>query len=195
MGSERLQRPDDDRYYVRPWSPGFLQGDIFKDVPLGFPFPPDAVFAEEGARRFLAGPFEAGLALLTTPSCAMAAQGPDAEPGEYAHSARTLVPLRPVDELVKAEAVPARNLGHLRADRLLNYLYLPAYAELGIPESAGLLYLPVTVHHEVIAPDRVAQLTGEAFWHLRAKLMAFCGGFLVHPSEFGDVPEPQARTA
>jgi hypothetical protein len=90
--------------------------------------------------------------------------------------------------------VPERNLGHLRADRLVNYLYLPADAGLGLPESAALLYLPVTIHHDVIAEDRIAQLTGEAFWHFRAKLMAFCGGFLIHPSEFGDPPDPQART-
>lgn len=195
MASEKLERPADDKYYVQPWSANFLQGDIFKDVPLGFPFPPDAVFVEEGKRRFLSGPFDAGHAMLITPSCAMAAQGAESRPGEYAHPARTLVPLRPIEELVEGGAVPERNLGHLRADRLVNYLYLPADRAIGLAESAALLYLPVTVHHDVLADDRVAQLTGEAFWHFRAKLMAFCGGFLVHPSEFGDPPEPQARIA
>jgi hypothetical protein len=195
VASEEIRRPDEGRYYVPPWSANFLQGDIFQDVPLGFPLPPDAVFVEEGERRFLSGPFDAGLAMLLTPSCAMAAQGAEVEPGEYAHPARTLVPLRPIDELIEAGVVPERNLGHLKADRLVNYLYLPAEPELDIPESVGLLYLPVTVHHDVIAEDRVAQLTGEAFWHLRMKLMAFSGGFFIHPSEFGEPPEPQARTA
>lgn len=195
MASEKIRRPDDDRYFVRPWSANLLQGDIFRDVPIGFPLPPDAVFIEEGERRFLSGPFDAGPAMLITPSCAMAAQGAEAEPGEYAHPARTLVPLRPIQELVEADAIPEANLGHLRADRLVNYLYLPSDSALGLPEGVALLYLPVTVHHDVIAQDRIAQLTGEAFWHVRAKLMAFCGGFLIHPSEFGEPPEAQARTS
>jgi hypothetical protein len=195
VASEKLERPADDNYYVSPWSANFLQGDIFKDVPLGFPFPPDAVFVEEGERRFLSGPFDAGHAMLISPSCAMVAQGPEAPPGEYAHPARTLVPLRPVDELIEGGAVPEGNIGHLRADRLVNYLYLPADRTIGVPESAALLYLPVTVHHDVISQDRVAQMTGDAFWHFRAKLMAFWGGFVIHPSEFGEPPEPQARTS
>lgn len=62
-----------------------------------------------------------------------------------------------------------------------------------LPESAALLYVPVTVHHDVIAQDRFAQLTGAAFWHLRVKLMAFVGGFLLDASELGDVPEPHER--
>lgn len=195
MASEKLERPADDDYYVAPWSANFLQGDIFKDVPLGFPFPPDAVFVEEGERRFLSGPFDAGHAMLITPSCAMAAQGAEARPGEYAHPARTLVPLRSVVELIEGGAIREENLGHLRADRLVNYLYLPADRTIGMAESAALLYLPVTVHHDVIAQDRVAQLTGTAFWHFRANLMVFCGGFLIHPSEFGEPPEPRARTS
>lgn len=62
-----------------------------------------------------------------------------------------------------------------------------------MPESAALLYLPVTVHHDVIAHDRIAQLTGAAFWHLRVKLIAFVGGFLLDPSELGDIPHPHER--
>lgn len=161
------------------------------DVPVAIPAPPDAVVMAEGERRFVSGPFDAGPAMLISPSCAIAAQGPSVSPGSYAHPARTLVPIRPVDELVDAGAIPDHNLGNLRADRLRNDLYLPAMRDL--PESAALLYVPVTVHHDVIAQDRFAQLTGAAFWHLRVKLMAFVGGFLLDASELGDVPEPHER--
>jgi hypothetical protein len=191
MSASKLHRPADEAYYVEPWSDTFLQGDLFKDVPIAIPAPPDAVVMAEGERRFVSGPFDAGPAMLISPSCAIAAQGPTIPPGSYAHPARTSVPIRSVDELVEAGAIPERNLGNLRADRLRNYLYLPAVQDW--PEGAALLYMPVTVHHDVIAQDRVAQLTGAAFWHLRVKLMAFVGGFLLDPSELGDVPEPHER--
>jgi hypothetical protein len=191
MSASKLQRPADDAYYVEPWSDTFLQGDLFKDVPVAIPAPPDAVVLAEGERRFVSGPFDAGPAMLISPSCAIAAQGPNVSPGSYAHPARMLVPIRPVHELVDAGAIPEHNLGNLRADRLANYLYLPPMSDM--PESAALLYMPVTVHHDVIARDRFAQLTGAAFWHLRVKLMAFVGGFLLDPSELGDVPEPHER--
>lgn len=191
MSASSLRRPDDDDYYVDPWSETFLQGDLFTDVPIAIPAPPDAVVMAEGERRFVSGPFDASPAMLISPSCAIAAQGRSAPPGAYAHPPRTLVPVRPVDTLLEAGAVPERNLGLLRADRLRNYLYVPAGP--AWPESAALLYLPVTVHHDVIVNDRVAQLTGTAFWHLRIKLMAFIGGFLLDPTELGDPPAPYDR--
>lgn len=193
MAASKLRRPDDGDYYVEPWSDTFLQGDLFKDVPIAVPAPPDAVFVDEGNRHFLSGPFDAGPAMLISPSCAIAAQGSVVTAGAYAHPARTLIPIRPVDELLEAGAIPDRNLGLLRADRLRNYLYLPA-GPAG-PESAGLLYMPITVHHDVIAEDRVAQLTGAAFWHLRVKLMAYAGGFLLDPAELGEPPAPHERTS
>ena len=52
-----------------------------------------------GARRFLSGPFEVGLAMLVTPTCSMRAQG---APDRYAHPVRSLVPLGPFEELVGA---------------------------------------------------------------------------------------------
>jgi hypothetical protein len=191
MSASKLQRPPDDRYYVEPWSEAFLQGDLFKDVPVAIPAPPDAVVMAEGERRFVSGPFDAGPAMLISPSCAIAAQGPNVPPGSYAHAARTLVPIRPVDELLDAGAIPEHNLGNLHADRLRNYLYLPPISDM--PESVALLYMPITVHHDVIAQDRFAQLTGAAYWHLRVKLMAFVGGFLLDPNELGDVPDPYER--
>lgn len=191
MATAKVTRPPDDEYYTDPWTDQLLQGDIFLNVPLGMIAPPDAVVIAEGERRFVTGPFDAGPAMLISPSCAIAAQGQGVEAGQYAHPARILIPVRPLEQLVEANAIVGDNLGHFQADRLVNYLYLPAGTDW--PESAGLLYLPITIHHEVIAQDRVAQLTGRAFWHLRYKLMAFFGGFKVHPDEFGAVPGPQER--
>jgi len=175
------QRPADDDYFVGPWSPVFFQGDIFENVPLGFPAPPDAVILQEGTRRFITGPFDAGLAMLVNPTCLMAAQG--APEGSYAHPARTLAPIRPVDELLADKVISESSLGHLRGDRKRGFMYLPSSAELGWRESAALLYLPITIHHTVIAQDRVAQLTGSAFWHLRVLLMALWGGLAVDSTE------------
>lgn len=192
MATEKVARPADDDYYVVPWTDQFLQGDIFLNVPLGIIAPPDAVVMDAGERRFVTGPFDAGPAMLISPTCAMAAQGSEAEAGAYAHPARTLVPVRPLEQLVEAGAIANENLANFRADRLVNYLYAPAGPDW--PESAVLLYLPITVHHDVIAPDRAVQLTGAAYWHLRYKLMAFFGGYKVHPSEFGGAPRATERT-
>lgn len=198
MATRKVAGPPDDDYYVdKPWTEQILQGDIFLNVPLGMIAPPDAILIAEGERRFVTGPFDAGPAMLISPSCAIAAQGKDIEAGQYAHPARILIPIRPLDQLVEAGAIPSDNVGLFRADRLANYLYLPEGPEgpegPGWPESAGLLYLPITIHHDVIAQDRAAQLTGSAFWQLRYKLMAFIGGFKVHPDEFGPVPGPGER--
>jgi hypothetical protein len=193
MNGGKFQRPTDDEYYVAPWSASFLQGDIFKDVPLGFAAPPDAVVMAEGERRFITGPFDAGPAMLLSPSCAIAAQGRGVAPGTYAHPARILAPIRPVSQLVEQGALSDQNLALLRADRLRNYFYLPAQGD--TPEGVALLYLPITVHHDVIRDERTAQLTGKAFWHLRVKLMAFYGSFLLDPGELGDPPGPTERTS
>src|SRR3954453_16191959 len=103
MRGGRLRRPADDDYYVKPGSDNFLQGDIFKEVPLGFAAPPDAVVMAEGERRFISGPFDAGPAMLISPSCAIAAQGSGATPGTYAHPARIMLPIRPLAELLENE--------------------------------------------------------------------------------------------
>jgi hypothetical protein len=191
VSPSRLQRPGDDDYYVEPWSATFLQGDLFKEVPFALPAPPDAVVIDEGERRFVSGPFDATMAMLLSPSCTIAAQGHGISAGTYSHPARSLVPIRPVESLIAAGVIADGNVGHLRADRLRNYMYLPA-GPAG-PESAALLYMPITMHHDVIANARIAQLTGAAYWHLRVKLMAFIGGFLLDPSELGPVPTPQGR--
>jgi hypothetical protein len=194
----KSRRPADDRYYVEPWSPVYMQGDIFRDVPLQFPWPPDVVLPgeEEGSRVFISGPFETTLAILLTPTCTMAAQGPAAQDGQYAMPARSLAPVRPVEELVDRGAIdPDRQLGNLRGDRLRNYLYLPASEMLEIPESAALIYQPTTLHHEVLDGLRIAQLTGEAYWQFRRSMAFFSAGVRIELEDLGPPPAPQNRTS
>ena len=81
----------------------FNQGDLFRDVPLAYPGAADqAVLSEEDvsaeARRFLSGPFDVGFGMLITPTCSIRAQGAVS----YAHQVKTLVPVRPFEELVEA---------------------------------------------------------------------------------------------
>jgi hypothetical protein len=185
-----VTRPGDDDYYVEPWSDTFLQGDLFVDVPFAVPAPPDAVFMSEGDRRFLSGPFDAGPAMLISPSCTIAAQG--SPPGTYAMPARSLIPIRPLAELEEAGAITEKNVGNLRADRLRNYLYLPPGSPLD-DESVALLYMPLTMHHDVIADERRSQLTGVAYHHLRVKLIAYASGLVIDPAVLGEPPDPLER--
>ncbi len=187
-----IKRPPDDAYYVEPWSDTFLQGDFFDSVPLAIAAPPDAVLMAEGERRFVSGPFDAGTAMLLSPSCTISAQGAPA--GTYAMPARTVVPVRSLEELMAAGAIAEHNVGNLRADRLRNYLYLPPGGPMDV-ESVALLYLPITLHHDVIADQRTAQLSAVAYWHLRVKLTGFYAGILLDPSAFGEVPADRDRTS
>lgn len=151
---------------------------------------------EEGSRVFISGPFETTLAILLTPTCTMAAQGPAAQEAQYAMPARSLAPVRPVEELVDRGAIdPDRQLGNLRGDRLRNYLYLPASEVLGIPESAALIYQPTTLHHEVLDGLRIAQLTGEAYWQLRRSMAFFTAGVRIELEDLGPPPAPRDRTS
>jgi hypothetical protein len=65
------ERPADDLYYESRLEL-FSQGDLFRDVPLAYPSPADSIVLLDdetaGSRRFLSGPFDVGLALLTTPT-------------------------------------------------------------------------------------------------------------------------------
>ena len=170
MASER--RPDDGDYYESRLEL-YSQGDIFRDIPLAYPLPADEIVEEEGhgSRRFLSGPFEVGLAMLVTPTCSMRAQG---APDRYAHPVRSLVPLRPFEELVRAGLLDDSKAGLARKrDGLINYMYLPASEELGLPETLALLYMPVTLHHEFLEGQRVTQLTVEGARQLQSKLVWF----------------------
>jgi hypothetical protein len=187
-------RPPDDEYYADR-TQYFRQGDIFRDVPLGYPMPPDAFSHSAGSRKFLSGPFEPGFGLLLTPTCSMAAQG---EPGQYAHPVRTLAPIVPLDQLIAAGVVKPGALDDLRRfDHLVNYLYVPPIEEAAMPESLALLYAGITVHHDYLeggdvadpgnGSRRIAQLSEAAAIHLKYKLTALFAGELFSHGDFADV--------
>ena len=70
--AERELRPDVPYYVGMEAEQRFLIGDLFNEVPLAYPVPPDAIAMREGKRVYLSGPFDAGHAMLVTPSCANA---------------------------------------------------------------------------------------------------------------------------
>ena len=188
------KRPPDSDYYADR-TEYLRQGDIFREVPLGYPFPADTFSHSEGRRKFLSGPFESGFGLLITPTCSMAAQG---VPGAYAHPVRTLVPILPAAHLIAHGAIKEASLADARIyDHLINYLYLPAIGGAGLPESFALLYAAITVHHDYLEADeqdsegkgrsrRVAQLSEPAAIHLKYKLTAFYAGELFAHENFAD---------
>jgi hypothetical protein len=176
------RRPIDEAYYAERTEYVRL-GDVFRDVPLGYPLPAEALDHTAGERKFLAGPFEPGFGMLVTPTCSFFAQG---ESG-YAHPVRTLAPVLPLDELVEKGAVKKGALDDLRThDHLINYFYLPPIAEVDMPESLALLYAGMTLHHDYLEERRVAQLSEEAAVHLKYKLAALAGGTLFSHENFSD---------
>lgn len=189
----KFRKPDGDYFVVPPSTATFYQGDIFENVVFGFPSPPEAVALHDGERRFISGPFDVGPAMLITPTCNMAAQGGEGEPATYAHPIRTLCPIAPLSTLKQSEMITDKNEDSFRADKIRYLFYLPPFV--GIEEeSAALLYLAITVHHDVIAEERIAQLTGEAHRHLRIKLMAYHGSYLLDHNELGPAPSFEDRT-
>lgn len=180
--TERERRPPNDAYYVDR-SDYLRQGDLFRDVPLGYPMPPDAVDHEEGKRKFLSGPFEPGFGMLLTPTCSMHAQGGDG----YAHPVRMLAPVLGVEKLVEEGAIKEAALSDLRKfDHLMNYFYLPPIEDQDFPESLALIYGAITVHHDYLVERRIAQLGEEAAVHLKLKLSAHFSGSLFSHADFED---------
>jgi hypothetical protein len=164
------------------------QGDIFADVPLAYPMPageiamdqPDPV--EETVRLFLSGPLEFGPAMLTTPTCSMRSQ---TSGREYAHPVRTLVPLRPVAELLEIGVLDnAKCRIAEKRDSLINYMWIPGNPELVLQDSLALLYMPVTLHHDMIASNRISQLTYDAACQLQKKLAWHATSVLLNRTEF-----------
>lgn len=180
--SDWEQGPSADSYYEER-TDYVRMGDIFQDVPLAYPWPPDAAGHGEGRRKFLSGPFQPGFGMLLTPTCSMIAQGADG----YAHPVRVLAPVLPLQELVDAGAVKEASLGDLRVyDHLVNYFYLPPIKEHRLPESLALLYASISIHHDYLIERRVAQLAEPAAVHLKYKLAAFYGGVRFSHEDFSD---------
>ncbi|HEX7060287.1 MAG TPA: hypothetical protein VF176_10600 [Solirubrobacterales bacterium] len=176
-------RPDDKNYYEDRAS-YVRQGDLFCSIPQGYPWPPDAIAHEEGERTFLSGPFDSGFGMLTTPTCSMLAQG---EASGYAHAVRSLAPVISLQKLVEHGAIKTGSVDDLRVrDHLVNYFYVPAIEEAGLPESLALIYAPVTIHHDYLDDRRIAQLSEEAAIHLKYKLCAHSTGELFSHDDFED---------
>jgi hypothetical protein len=189
----RTERPPDADYYERDRVELFSQGDLFRDVPLGYPSPAEELVLDEAeggrGRRFLSGPLEFGPAMLTTPSCSFGAQGA----AGYGHPVRTLVPVLPVAELVDGGVVKETALGDLRRfDHLINYMYLPSLEvddlDFSMPESIALLYMPVTLHHALLEGQRVSQLAYRGAQQLQRKLVWFYSGWLEDDLDLFDPP-------
>lgn len=177
------RRPNDNEYYANRTS-YLRQGDLFANVPLGYPFPPEAINHEEGKRKFLAGPFEAGFGMLVSPTCSFIAQGADG----YAHPVRMVAPVLSVEHLAKEGAVKRGSLEDLRSyDHLVNYFYLPPIDEMGMPESLVLLYASITLHHDYLEENRIAQLSEIGAIHLKYKLTAMFSGSRFGHVDFEDV--------
>jgi hypothetical protein len=104
---------------------------------------------------------------------------------DYAHPVRTLVPLRPVAELTQIGIldVSKHRLAEMR-DSLINYMYVPAAPAIDLAESLALLYMPVTLHHDMIAESRLSQLTYDAAAQLQKKLTWFASSLLVDRADF-----------
>jgi hypothetical protein len=188
----RPERPPDGEYYERDRVELFSQGDLFRDVPLAYPLPADELLVDEreaGSRRFLSGPLEFGTAMLTTPSCSLAAQ----RGVGHSHPVRTLVPVLPLDDVVERGVVKQAALGDLRRfDHLINYMYLPPLEneelEFSLSESVALLYMPVTLHHAFLEGQRVSQLAHRGAQQLQRKLVWFYSGWLEDDLDVFDPP-------
>lgn len=185
----REKRPEDSSYYRAPGG-GLLQGDIFRDIPLAYPLPADELILEgepfeaSGTRRFLSGPLEFGFAMLLTPACSMTAQGVG-DDELYAHPVRTIAPIQPLEDLVNTEAIKSTTVDDIRKlDHAANYMYLPANNKLGIPESMALLYMPATMHHDIIIDQRIAQLQHEGAQQLHRKLVMYYTSWVAPRSQF-----------
>jgi hypothetical protein len=168
----REERPADDQYYESERVKLFSQGDIFDSVPLAYPSLGVEVTEVGGARVFLSGPLEPGFAMLVTPTCSMSAQKSEG----YAHLVRTLVPIKPIEQLLAARVLTNDQVGlAAKYDDLYNYMYLPAHAASGMPVSLALLYMPITVSHGLLeaTAKRVTQLAFEGAQQLQRKLVLY----------------------
>lgn len=86
----------------------------------------------------------------------------------------------PLDEgLISHLGLNEEKLGFLRSyDGLINYMYLPASDGLGLREGLALLYMPITLHHDIIDGQRITQLAIEGARQLHRKLVWYTSRWL-----------------
>lgn len=76
--------------------------------------------------------------------------------------------------------------------RWFNYMYLPPLdveePEFSMPESAALLYMPVTLHHAFLDGQRVTQLACRGAQQLQRKLVWLLSGWLEDDLDVFDPP-------
>jgi hypothetical protein len=71
-------------------------------------------------------------------------------------------------------------------DDLYNYMYLPAHALSGMPESLALLYMPITISHALLeaTATRITQLALEGARQLQRKLVLAASSAPIPRSKF-----------
>ncbi len=138
--------------------------------------------ADDVPPRHFLGEIAFGYGLLITPTCDMTEQ----RAGGIAHPYRTLVPVLPLELVLRETGALAQSANLLRSrDAIQPYMYLPPLPGLLDEEAVACLFRPALVSDELLAepPRRVAQLQPEARRHLKVKLAAYWGRVAVDPTE------------
>jgi hypothetical protein len=192
-------RPHDEEYWQRPWARTLFAGDLFEAIPFGDQ--PTAIYTTEQddalGKHFL-GEVTFGYGLLITPTCDMAEQH---ETGLMAHPYRVLVPVVPLDLVIKQTAAIEKSLRLLRSrDTITPYMYLPPCPGILEGEQVACLFRPTLVSDNVLLapPRRVAQLQPLARRQLKVKLAAYWGRVAANPDDLPlherDEDELEARS-
>jgi hypothetical protein len=168
-----VHRPDDEDYWIPPWSRVLFSGDVFEAIPFGDQ--PTTVLTDEEAEpaKHYLGEIAFGYGLLISPTCDMYAQL--ATEPTPAHPFRVLVPILPLESVAAATDAVERNLGLVRSrDSLVPYMYLPSLDGV-FEESVACLFRPTLVADEFLAnpPRRIAQMHAEARRQLKIKLARY----------------------
>jgi hypothetical protein len=166
-------RPDDEDYWIAPWSRVLFSGDVFQAIPFGDQ--PTTILTDEEAEsvKHYLGEVAFGFGLLISPTCDMYDQL--AEEPRAAHPFRVLVPILPLEEVVAAIETVERSVGLLRSrDTLVPYMYLPALQG-AFEESVACLFRPSVVADDFLAdpPRRIVQMHPEARRQLKIKLSRY----------------------
>ncbi len=177
-------RPCDEEYWQHPWARSLFAGDLFEAIPFGDQ--PTVVYSadqDDGSGKHFLGEVSFGYGLLITPTCDMAEQH---GAGLVAHHYRVLVPVVPLDVVIKETLAIKKSLGLLRGrDTVTPYMYLPPLPGILESEQVACLFRPTLVSDQLLRdpPRRVAQLQPPARRHLKVKLAAYWGRAAVNVND------------